>query len=83
MAMPGAGAKWLGAAGFNAGLMAGSMGAMGYALVCPDVSAAFVTVWYSLGIQLPGLVDALLGPWLLRWLGGELTSGGRFFLGLL
>ncbi|MCU0955770.1 MAG: DUF1109 domain-containing protein [Hydrogenophaga sp.] len=57
----------LGAAGFNAGLMAGSLGAMGYALVCPEVSATFVAVWYSLGILLTGLVGALLGPRLLRW----------------
>ncbi|PKO64712.1 MAG: DUF1109 domain-containing protein [Betaproteobacteria bacterium HGW-Betaproteobacteria-16] len=57
----------LGTAGFNAGLMAGSLGAMGYALVCPEVSATFVAVWYSLGILLTGLVGALLGPRLLRW----------------
>jgi len=55
------------AAGFNAGLMAGALGAMGYALVCPEVSAAFVAVWYSLGILLTGLLGAFLGPRLLRW----------------
>ncbi|MBA4263745.1 MAG: DUF1109 domain-containing protein [Comamonadaceae bacterium] len=57
----------LGAAGFNAGLMAGALGATGYALVCPEVSATFVAVWYSLGILLTGLLGALLGPRLLRW----------------
>jgi hypothetical protein len=77
LSLPGlAGALWalrglaptrLAAAGFNAGLMAGALGAMGYALVCPEVSATFVAVWYSLGILLTGLLGALLGPWLLRW----------------
>jgi hypothetical protein len=55
------------AAGFNAGLMAGALGAMGYSLVCPEVSATFVAVWYSLGVLLTGLLGAFLGPRLLRW----------------
>jgi hypothetical protein len=55
------------AAGFNAGLLAGALGAMGYALVCPEVSATFVAVWYSLGILLTGLLGAFLGPRLLSW----------------
>lgn len=55
------------AAGFNAGLMAGALGAMGYSLVCPEDSATFVAVWYSLGILLTGLLGAFLGPRLLRW----------------
>lgn len=54
-------------AGFNAGLMAGALGAMGYSLVCPEVSATFVAVWYSLGILLTGVLGAVLGPRLLRW----------------
>jgi len=59
--MSGDGAKWLGAAGFNAGLMAVSMGAMGHSLVCPDAPAALVVAWCWLGIELTGLVGALLG----------------------
>lgn len=55
------------AAGFNAGLMAGALGAMGYSLVCPEVSPTFVAIWYSLGILLTGLLGAVLGPRLLRW----------------
>ena len=55
------------AAGFAAGLFAGSVGALGYALSCPEVSAAFVAVWYTLGIGLSGLLGALLGPRVLRW----------------
>ena len=55
------------AAGFAAGLMAGSVGAFGYSLSCPEVSSAFVAVWYSLGIALTGAVGAVLGPRVLRW----------------
>jgi hypothetical protein len=54
-------------AGFAAGLLAGSLGAFGYALSCPESSAAFVAVWYSLGILLTGLLGAALGQRLLRW----------------
>ena len=55
------------AAGFAAGLMAGSVGAFGYALSCPEASPAFVAVWYTLGIALTGAVGAVLGPQMLRW----------------
>lgn len=57
----------LGAAGFACGLLAGSVGAAGYALACPESSAAFVAIWYSLGIVLTALLGAALGPRLLRW----------------
>jgi len=66
-AMHGLAPTQLRAAGFNAGLMAGALGAMAYSLVCPEVSATFVAVWYSLGILLTGLLGAFLGPRLLRW----------------
>jgi hypothetical protein len=55
------------AAGFAAGMMAGSLGAFGYSLSCPEASSAFVAVWYSLGIALTGLMGAALGPRVLRW----------------
>lgn len=55
------------AAGFAAGLLAGSLGAFGYALSCPEASPAFVALWYSLGIALTGTVGAALGPRVLRW----------------
>jgi hypothetical protein len=55
------------AAGFAAGLMAGSVGAIGYSLSCPEASSAFVAVWYSLGIALTGAVGAALGPRVLQW----------------
>lgn len=54
-------------AGFAAGLFSGGVGALGYALFCPEVSPAFVSIWYSLGMLVPAAVGALLGPSLLRW----------------
>lgn len=55
------------ATGFAAGLLAGALGAFGYSLSCPEASAAFVAVWYSLGILLTGVLGAALGPYVLRW----------------
>lgn len=55
------------ATGFAAGLLAGSVGAFGYALSCPEASPAFVAVWYTLGIALTGCLGAILGPRVLRW----------------
>jgi len=55
------------AAGFASGLLAGSLGALGYALACPEASAAFVAFWYTLGILLSGGLGAWLGPRVLRW----------------
>ena len=54
-------------AGAAAGLMAGGLGAFGYALHCPEVSPVFVLTWYSLGMLVPAAVGAVLGPRLLRW----------------
>jgi len=55
------------AAGFAAGLLAGSVGAFGYSLSCPEASPAFVVIWYTLGIAFTGAVGAVLGPRVLRW----------------
>ena len=55
------------AAGLAAGLLAGALGAFGYALSCTELSLTFVALWYSLGIGLTGLLGALLGPLVLRW----------------
>jgi hypothetical protein len=55
------------AAGFAAGLLSGSVGAIGYALSCPEASPAFVAVWYTVGIALAGAAGAALGPRVLRW----------------
>jgi hypothetical protein len=54
-------------AGLGAGLLAGAIGAAGYALACTEQSAAFVALWYSLGIALCGVLGAALGGRLLRW----------------
>lgn len=55
------------AAGLAAGLLAGSVGALGYSLVCPEPSPTFVALWYSLGIVLAGALGAGLGARTLRW----------------
>lgn len=55
------------AAGFAAGLLAGAMGAAGYALACTELAMSFVAAWYTLGILMTGVLGALLGPRVLRW----------------
>jgi hypothetical protein len=54
-------------AGALAGLAAGSISAVVYALHCPDDSLAFIALWYGLTIALCTVIGALLGPRLLRW----------------
>lgn len=54
-------------AGLAAGLLAGAVGAFGYAFACTEAALSFVALWYSLGIVLSGLVGAMLGPRCLRW----------------
>jgi hypothetical protein len=54
-------------AGASAGLLAGSLSAMVYALHCPESGAPFVAIWYVLGIAIPTLAGAMLGPKVLRW----------------
>jgi hypothetical protein len=38
-----------------------------YTLHCPELAAPFLGLWYVLGMLLPALAGAALGPWLLRW----------------
>jgi hypothetical protein len=54
-------------AGAAAGLLAGALGALVYALHCPEMAAPFLAVWYVAGMVLPTLLGAVLGPRLLRW----------------
>lgn len=54
-------------AGAFAGLVAGSISAMAYALHCTDDSLPFVAAWYGGTIALCTLAGSLLGPRLLRW----------------
>jgi hypothetical protein len=53
--------------GAFAGLIAGGVSAMAYALHCSDDSLPFVAVWYGGTIVLCTLAGAALGPRLLRW----------------
>ena len=57
----------LGWAGAGAGLLAGALGALVYALHCPEMAAPFLGVWYVVGMAIPTALGALLGPRLLRW----------------
>jgi hypothetical protein len=54
-------------AGAFAGLIAGGVSAMAYALHCMDDSLPFIAVWYGGTIVLCTLAGAALGPRLLRW----------------
>jgi len=54
-------------AGAGAGLLAGAVGALLYALYCPELEAPFIAVWYVAGVALVTGIGAVLGPRLLRW----------------
>lgn len=54
-------------AGAAAGLASGASAATLYCLHCPEASATFVLVWYTLGMGLAALVGALAGPRFMRW----------------
>lgn len=54
-------------AGAACGLVAGGLGAAIYALHCDEMSAAFLGTWYVLGMLIPTVAGAVLGPKLLRW----------------
>jgi hypothetical protein len=55
------------AAGAASGLVAGALGALAYALHCPEMAAPFLGIWYVQGMLIPAIAGALLGPFLLRW----------------
>lgn len=44
-----------------------AVGALVYALRCPEMAAPFLGIWYLLGILIPTALGAMLGPPLLRW----------------
>lgn len=56
-----------GVAGFVAGVLAGAVGALGYAFACIETSTTFVAIWYTVGILLAGLAGAAFGRRMLRW----------------
>lgn len=49
------------------GLFSGAMAALVYTLHCPELSPAFLVVWYSVGMLIPAFVGAFVGERLLRW----------------
>lgn len=53
--------------GAIAGLVAGCLSAIGYALHCADDSVPFVAIWFGGTIVLCTLVGWKLGPRILRW----------------
>ncbi|MEC5408019.1 DUF1109 domain-containing protein [Paraburkholderia sp. MPAMCS5] len=54
-------------AGAVAGLLASSAATIVYCLHCPEMSPAFWSVWYAIGMLAPAGIGAWLGPKLLRW----------------
>lgn len=54
-------------AGAAGGLLAGAVASVVYCFHCPEMSPAFWGVWYLLGMLLPAVAGALIGPRLLRW----------------
>jgi hypothetical protein len=54
-------------AGASAGLLAGALGTIVYALHCQEMAAPFVFVWYGGGMLLCAAIGAALGPRVLRW----------------
>ncbi len=53
--------------GATAGFAAGAGGALVYTLHCPELASPFLALWYLLGMLLPAVLGAALGPRLLRW----------------
>lgn len=54
-------------AGAAAGLLAGAIGALFYAIHCPDDSPLFVALWYSPPVLAMATLGAALGRPALRW----------------
>ena len=53
--------------GAVAGIVAGGISDIGYALHCTDDSVSFIALWYGGAIALCALAGFLFGPRLLRW----------------
>ncbi|WP_419690009.1 DUF1109 domain-containing protein [Burkholderia theae] len=54
-------------AGAAAGLATSAIATIAYSFHCPEMSPAFWSVWYLLGMALPAAFGALVAPVLLRW----------------
>ena len=57
-ALKGAAPTRLAWSGAGAGLLAGALGTLVYALHCPEMAAPFLAVWYLLGMAIPTAVMA-------------------------
>ena len=57
----------LGLAGAAAGLAAGGWAAAIYCFHCPESTAPFIVIWYSLGMVLAAGLGAMVGRFALRW----------------
>lgn len=66
-ALRGAAPTRLALTGAGAGLLAGALATLAYALHCPEMAAPFMAVWYVAGMAIPTVLGALLGPRVLRW----------------
>ncbi len=54
-------------AGAAAGLASGGWAAAVYAIHCPETTAPFIVIWYSLGMALSAGLGAAIGKFGLRW----------------
>jgi hypothetical protein len=54
-------------AGAATGLLTGAVAATAYGLHCPEVTAAFVATWYTLGMAAAAAAGAVIGRFALRW----------------
>jgi hypothetical protein len=54
-------------AGACGGLLSGAMATLAYCLHCPEMEIPFWGAWYLLGMFIPAVIGASLGPRLLRW----------------
>ncbi|WP_137909981.1 MULTISPECIES: DUF1109 domain-containing protein [unclassified Burkholderia] len=54
-------------AGAAAGLATSAIATIAYCFHCPEMSPAFWSVWYLLGMALPAVLGALVAPVWLRW----------------
>lgn len=54
-------------AGAAAGLFASALATIAYCVHCPEMSPAFWSIWYAIGMLMPAAIGAWLGPRLLRW----------------
>jgi len=56
-----------GFAGAMAGLVSGGVGAVLYALTCPDDSPLFIAAWYSIAVMVVTAISGYIGSRALRW----------------